>query len=81
MCLLLIIQQLMRVFSAYHPYQLISSLLWVIDYILPLLSLSEIISGMSNDLYVHAFSLLFPRRNKQVEHTSKIMFCDLDMVF
>lgn len=51
------------------------------DHQLPLLSLSEIISEVSNNLYFHAFSLSLPGRNKQVERTSKGDFCDLDTVF
>ena len=45
---------------------------------LQLLALPEMLSRVSDDLPSHAFSSLFPGRNKQVETLAKESFPDLE---
>lgn len=73
-----IIKQSMQMLSVYLRANQLSSLFWVTDHLLQLLPLPEMLSRVSDDLPSHAFSSLFPGRNKQVETLAKESFPDLE---
>lgn len=78
MFLQVIIKQSIHMLSVYHRANQLSSLFWVTNHMLQLLALPEMLSRVSDDLPSHAFSSLFPGRNKQVETLAKESFPDLE---